>query len=57
MIHATWRKDNSTGRWGVFVKKDKFWGKEEPQPFDKVLVQARSVAARIRILIQARGVK
>lgn len=42
MIHATWRKDNSTGRWGVFIKKDKFWGKEEPQPFDKVLVQARS---------------
>lgn len=42
MIHATWRKDLSTGRWGVFIEKDKFWGKEEPQPFDKVLVQARS---------------
>lgn len=42
MIHATWRKDGSTGRWAVFIEKDKFWGKEEPQPFDKVLVQARS---------------
>lgn len=42
MIHATWRKDLSTGRWGVFIEKDKAWGKEEPQPFDKVLVQARS---------------
>lgn len=42
MIHATWRKDLSTGRWGVFIEKDKFWGKDAPQPFDKVLVQARS---------------